>query len=89
MASEIQKTFDFFAATAAEDSVDELMLSGGCAQTPNLQSVLQERFGVRTELMNPLRRIHFRESDFDSQWLQSIAPMLTVAVGLAVRKVGE
>jgi type IV pilus assembly protein PilM len=89
MASEIQKTFDFFAATAAEDSVDELMLSGGCAQTPNLQSVLQERFGVRTELMNPLRRIHYRESDFDSQWLQSIAPMLTVAVGLAVRKVGE
>ena len=89
MASEIQKTFDFFAATAAEDSVDELVLSGGCAQTPNLQSVLQERFGVRTELMNPLRRIHYRESDFDSQWLQSIAPMLTVAVGLAVRKVGE
>ena len=89
MASEIQKTFDFFAATAAEDSVDELVVSGGCAQTENLVSVLQERFGVPTELMNPFRRIHYRESDFDSQWLQSIGPMLTVAVGLAVRKIGE
>ena len=89
MASEIQKTFDFFAATAAEDSVDELVVSGGCAQTPNLVSVLQERFGVPTELLNPLKRVFYRESDFDSRWLQSIAPMLTVAVGLAVRKAGE
>lgn len=89
MASEIQKTFDFFAATAAEDRVDQMILSGGCAQTPNLASVLHERFGIPVELMNPLRRIHYRESDFDSRWLQSIAPMLAVAVGLAVRKVGE
>ncbi|MEJ2084510.1 MAG: type IV pilus assembly protein PilM [Acidobacteriota bacterium] len=89
MASEIQKTFDFFAATAAEDSVDELVVSGGCSMTENLVSVLKERFGVATELMNPLRKVHYRESDFDSQWLQSIAPMLTVSVGLAVRKIGE
>ena len=89
MASEIQTTFDFFAATATEDSVDELVVSGGCAQTPNLVSVLQERFDVPTELMNPLKRVSYKESDFDGRWLQSIAPMLTVAVGLAVRKVGE
>jgi type IV pilus assembly protein PilM len=39
--------------------------------------------------MNPLSRVSFKESDFDSQWLQSIAPMLAVALGLAVRKVGD
>jgi type IV pilus assembly protein PilM len=37
VAAEIQKTFDFFAATAAEDNVSQLVLSGGCALTPNLQ----------------------------------------------------
>lgn len=89
MASEIQKTFDFFAATADSEAVSELVLSGGCAQTPNLLPILQERFGVRAELMNPLRRIHFKESDFDSQWLHSIAPMLAVSIGLGVRKVGD
>ena len=89
MASEVQKTFDFFAATAESEAVGELVLSGGCAQTPNLQPILQERFGVKTELMNPLRRIHFKESDFDAQWLHSIAPMLAVAVGLGSRKVGD
>jgi type IV pilus assembly protein PilM len=89
MASEIRKTFDFFSATSSEGPVDELMLSGGCSLTPNLQQVLRERFQVPTELMNPLRRIQFRDGDFDGAWLQSIAPMMAVAVGLSIRRVGD
>jgi hypothetical protein len=38
--------------------------------------------------MDPLRRVHYREGDFDREWLKSISPMLAVAVGLAIRKVG-
>jgi type IV pilus assembly protein PilM len=89
MASEIQKTFDFFAATSAEGPVDELVVSGGCALTPNLLQILRERFGVPVELMDPFRRVQVRESDFDAEWLRSVAPMLAVTVGLAIRKVGE
>jgi len=89
MANEIQKTFDFFAATSSEGAVDELVLSGGGALTLNLQEVLRERFGVPTELLNPFRRIHFKETDFNREWLESIAPMLAVTVGLAIRKVGD
>jgi type IV pilus assembly protein PilM len=89
MAAEVQKTFDFFAATSAEGPVDELVVSGGCALTPNLLQILRERFGVPVELMDPFRRVQFRESDFDAEWLRSVAPMLAVTVGLAIRKVGE
>ena len=89
MASEIQKTFDFFSATSSDGPVEELVLSGGCALTPNLVQILRDRFGVPTELMNPLRRVHYKESDFDGAWLQSIAPRLAVAVGLAIRKIGD
>ena len=89
MANEIQKTFDFFAATSSEGPVDELVLSGGCALTPDLLEVLRERFGVPTELLNPFRRVQFKESDFNREWLESIAPMLAVSVGLAIRKVGD
>jgi type IV pilus assembly protein PilM len=89
MASEIRKTFDFFSATAAEGPVDEMVLSGGCALTPNLAQVLRDRFEVTVDLMNPLRRIHYKESEFDSGWLQSIGPMMAVAVGLAIRTVGD
>ena len=89
MAGEIQKTFDFFAATSAEGPVDELVVSGGCALTPNLLQILRERFGVPVELLDPFRRVQFRESDFDADWLRSVGPMLAVTVGLAIRKVGE
>ncbi len=88
VAAEIQKTFDFFSATSSDDRVGSIMISGGCALTPNLREVLQDRFGVPVELMNPLRRIHYKESDFDGRWLGSVAPMLAVAVGLASRKAG-
>ncbi len=89
MAAEIQKTFDFFSATASEENVSQLMLSGGCALTPNLQKVLQDHFGVPADPLDPLRRIDIREGNFDAEWLRSVAPMLAVAVGLAVRKVGD
>jgi len=89
MAAEIQKTFDFFSATASEGPVDELVLSGGCALTPNLQEVLREKFGVPTEQMNPFRRVHYKESDFDSGFLETVAPRMAVTVGLAARKVGD
>ena len=88
LATEVQKTFDFFAATSSEGPVDEIVLSGGCALTPNLQQVLRERFGVPIEVLDPLRRVHYREGDFDRDWLRSIGPMLAVSVGLAIRKVG-
>jgi len=88
LATELQKTFDFFAATSSEGPVDELVLSGGGALTPNLQQVLRDRFGLPVEMMDPLRRVTYRESEFDRAWLSSISPMLAVAVGLAVRKVG-
>jgi len=89
MASEIHKTFDFFSATSSEGAVDQIFLSGGCALTPNLEQVLRERFEVPVELLDPLRRIHYRESDFNSEWLRSISPMLAVGVGLAIRRVGD
>ncbi len=89
LAGEIRKTFDFFSATSSEGAVDELVVAGGCSLTPNLLQVLRERFEVPTELMNPLRRIHFRDSDFDGQWLQSVGPMMAVAVGLGIRKIGD
>jgi type IV pilus assembly protein PilM len=89
MSGEIQKTFDFFSTTASEGSVDQVVLSGGGALTAGLRDVLAERLGCEIELMNPLRRIQYRESDFSQEWIESIAPMMAVSVGLAVRRIGD
>jgi type IV pilus assembly protein PilM len=89
MAGEIEKTFDFFSTTSSQGAVDDVMLSGGCSLTPGLTDVLAERLKTGLELMNPLRRVQYRESDFNSEWLESIAPMMAVSVGLALRRVGD
>ena len=88
MAAEIQKTFDFFSATSSEGPVDELVLAGGCALTPNLEQVLRERFGVPVDLMDPLRKVQ-AGGGVDAAWLRAVAPRLAIAIGLAIRKVGD
>jgi type IV pilus assembly protein PilM len=89
LAAELQKTIDFFVATSSVDRLDRLVLAGGSAQVLNLNEVLKERFQVDVEIMNPFRNIRYSESDFDPEWINRHAPAMSVAVGLAVRTVGD
>jgi len=89
LAAELQKTIDFFVATSSVDRLDRVMLSGGGALVANLESILQERFQVNVELLNPFRNIRYNESDFDPDWINRNAPAMAVAVGLAIRTVGD
>jgi type IV pilus assembly protein PilM len=89
LAAELQKTIDFFVATSSVDRLDRVVLAGGSAQILNLDQVLKERFQVDVEVMNPFRNIRYSESDFDPEWINRHAPAMAVAVGLAVRTVGD
>jgi type IV pilus assembly protein PilM len=89
LTAELQKTIDFFVATSSVDHIDRVVLAGGSAQILNLDEVLRERFQVAVEVMNPFRNIRYSESDFDPEWINRHAPAMAVAVGLAVRRVGE
>jgi type IV pilus assembly protein PilM len=89
LAAELQKTFDFFIATSSVDRLDRVVLGGGSAQVLNLSSILKDRFQVDVDVMNPFRNIRYSEGDFDPEWINRHAPAMSVAVGLAVRTVGE
>ncbi|MCP4898754.1 MAG: type IV pilus assembly protein PilM [bacterium] len=89
LAAELQKTIDFFVATSSVDRIDRVVLAGGGAQVMNLDTILKERFQVDVEVMNPFRNIRYSESDFDSEWISRHAPAMSVAVGLAIRAVGD
>ena len=89
LAAELQKTIDFFVATSSVDRLERLVLAGGGSQVLNLDDVLKERFQVAVEVMNPFRNIRYSESDFDPEWINRHAPAMSIAVGLAVRAVGD
>ena len=84
---EIQKTFDFFKATASSTEIDRIMLSGGASQVDGFAEILQERFNAPVEQFDP-----FRAVTWDARKLgvaADHAATAAVAVGLALRKVGD
>jgi type IV pilus assembly protein PilM len=89
LAQELQKTFDFFLATTSTSKIDQLLLSGGSARILNFDTQLKERFGMVVEVMNPFRQIDISGGSVSEEWLTENAPSLAVAVGLAVRHVGD
>ena len=52
---EIQKTFDFFKATASSDQMDRIMLSGGASRVDGFREMLQDRFNAPVEDFDPFR----------------------------------
>lgn len=89
LAAELQKTFEFFYTTSSHDHVDQIVLAGGACQVLNLDTVLKERLGAAVEIMNPFREIEYSEAQFPPEWLNRHAPAMAVAVGMALRNVGD
>jgi type IV pilus assembly protein PilM len=88
---EIQKTFDFFKATAASDRIDKIFLCGGASRVDGFAEALAERFGAPVEPFDPFRAIAFEPNrlgvaDAD---VEGLMPSAVVAVGLALRRMGD
>jgi type IV pilus assembly protein PilM len=86
---EIQKTFDFFKATASSDRIDRIMLSGGASRAEGFNEMLSERFEAPIELLDPFKRVTFDAKKFNVDSADDVAPTAAVAVGLALRRVGD
>ncbi|MEZ4461892.1 MAG: type IV pilus assembly protein PilM [bacterium] len=89
MAAEIQRSIDFYAATAADSRIDRIVVTGGTAAIPSLVRIIARTSGVPAELMNPFRNITYDERQFSPDRIQKFAPIAAVAVGLALRRTNE
>ena len=89
LAGEIQRSLDFYAATAADSHIARLYLSGGTAKIPALFKVIEQRVGVPVEILNPFKGIEIDNRRFDPNYVMDIAPSAAVGVGLALRRSNE
>jgi type IV pilus assembly protein PilM len=89
LALEIQKTMDFYRATAedGEAMVQKIYISGGGSKLPGLSEYLANRFEVAVEVFNPFRQIKVDVRRFDPDYMREVVPEMAVAVGLALRGV--
>jgi type IV pilus assembly protein PilM len=65
------------------------MLSGGGSLVPNLDRYISQFFNVPVEIMNPFQNVAVDEREIPMDTINRLAPHFTVAVGLALRKVGD
>jgi type IV pilus assembly protein PilM len=86
---EIQKTFDFYKATATSDKIDRIFLSGGASRVDGFAAALADRFGAPVEPFDPFRTIGFDPAKLSLADPDSAMPMAAVAVGLALRRAGD
>ena len=86
---EIQKTFDFFKATASSDRIDKILVSGGGSRVDGFVKAVVERFGAPVEAFNPFKSITFAPNELGVADPDAVVPTAAVAVGLALRKAGD
>ena len=88
IASEIQKSLDFYSSTTYE-SVNKIYLSGGCAKIPFMKDIIEEKLNVSTEIIDCIRTVKYDENVFDPDYIKDISPLASVGIGLALRRLGD
>lgn len=86
---EVEKTFDFFKATAASDRIDRIMLSGGASRVEGFAESLRAHFSTDVETFDPFRQVSCDPRKLGVDSVEELSAVCAVAVGLALRKVGD
>lgn len=87
--TEIERSIDYFRSTSGGESIKKILLSGGVAAVPGITVDLSRRLGIETEVLDPFRKIQCNEKALSSERINEIRTVAAVAVGLALRKVGD
>jgi type IV pilus assembly protein PilM len=89
MADEVHRSFDFYSATAGDSAINKVLLTGGCLGVPGLTEQIASVITIPAEIMNPFQRIGYNPKTFSSEYIVQISNFAPVALGLALRKVGD
>ena len=70
-------------------SIDRIVLSGGASRVEGFAEMLSERFDAPVELFDPFKQRGLRRREARRRRRRDVAPTAAVAVGLALRRVGD
>lgn len=86
--NEVQRAIDYFRASSSHPKIDGVILSGGCALIRDFPKLLSEKIGLNIRVAEPFRNIQMSKK-IDRAYIEEIAPLAAVAVGLAARRPGD
>lgn len=83
---ETVRLLHFFYSSTTHDTISELMITGGCSQIGNLETIIGKRLNVPTRLLYPFDSVAIGPR-IDKRRFMKEATSLGVACGLALRGV--
>ena len=87
--TEVKRAIDFFYATYPDETIGQILLSGGSSRLPGLDALFNKDTNIPVAHFNPLANVEADPKLFDQSYLDYIAPQMAVAVGLALRRIGD
>ncbi len=89
LAAEVRRSIEYF-ASRHQIQPDRIILCGGTAKLPHLDRFFTAELGIPTIAANPLKNVGVSAAGLSEEYLQEIAPVLPVGIGLAIRDmIGE
>ena len=86
---EMQKTLDFFRATASSDRIDRLLVTGGASSVDGFSEALGERFGAPVASFDPFKTVAIDPARLGADDRERLTSTVAVAIGLAMRKAAD
>ena len=84
MAQQITRALQFFYGSSQHNSVDSIVLAGGCASIVGIDDLVRDQAGIPTFIANPFVNMSV-SNRVRPQTLVEDAPALLIACGLAMR----
>ena len=87
--NEIKRALDFLTTTYPDESIEKIYVSGGSCRVPGFKKYLEIETEIPVEELNPFANLQINDKFFDPKYLSYMAPQASVAVGLALRSIGD
>jgi type IV pilus assembly protein PilM len=87
--NEIKRALDFLATTYPDETIEKIVISGGSCRFPGFQKYLELETEIPVIELNPFSNLQVTDKAFDPKYLTYMAPQAAIAVGLALRSVGD
>ncbi len=84
MVQQVSRSLQFFFSSSHYNSVDHVILAGGCAAIPGVDELIEAKIGTNTSVANPFMSMTLSPK-VNPQALSSDAPAMMIACGLALR----
>ncbi len=84
MVQQVSRSLQFFFSSSPYNSVDHIVMAGGCSSIPGVDELIEEKLGTPAIIANPFASMSV-SSRVKPQSLSNDAPSMMIACGLALR----